>query len=147
MFNCNKAYERQLEKQNTLNLYNFKVYRFSSQNLSFKDQTIDNIKTYLGDKENFIASDFSAILKYTNSISILENGEFAVIEENSVRFFDNNLSPRGNDIKIIETQDEDSEKNGYEHFMLKEINENTITVKKTLDEYINQDNSLNIHLF
>ena len=100
----------------------------------------------IGDKENFIASDFSAILKYTNSISILENGEFAVIEENSVRFFDNNLSPRGNDIKIIETQDEDSEKNGYEHFMLKEINENTITVKKTLDEYINQDNSLNINL-
>lgn len=100
----------------------------------------------IGDKENFIASDFSAILKYTNSISILENGEFAVIEENSVRFFDNNLSPRGNDIKVIETQDEDSEKNGYEHFMLKEINENTITVKKTLDEYINQDNSLNINL-
>ena len=100
----------------------------------------------IGDKENFIASDFSAILKYTNSISILENGEFAVIEENSVRFFDNNLSPRGNDIKIIETQDEDSEKNGYEHFMLKEINENTITVKKTSDEYINQDNSLNINL-
>lgn len=30
--------------------------------------------------------------------------------------------------------------------MLKEINENTITVKKTLDEYINQDNSLNINL-
>ena len=33
----NKAYERQLEKQNTLVLYGFKVFRFSSQNLSFKE--------------------------------------------------------------------------------------------------------------
>lgn len=49
-----EAYENQLEKQNTLSLYNFKIYRFSSQNLTFKDQAIDNIKTYLGDKENFI---------------------------------------------------------------------------------------------
>ena len=32
-----KSYEHQLEKQNTLNLYNFKVFRFSSQNLSFKE--------------------------------------------------------------------------------------------------------------
>ena len=100
----------------------------------------------LGEKENFIASDFSAILKYTNRISILENGEFAVVEKDSVKFYDNNLNPRGNEIKVIETQDEDSEKNGYEHFMLKEINENTITVKKTLDEYVNSDNSLNINL-
>lgn len=100
----------------------------------------------LGEKENFIASDFSAILKYTSNISILENNEFAVIEKTSVKFFDNNLSPRGNEIKVIETQDEDSEKNGFDHFMLKEINENTITVKKTLDQYINSDNTLNINL-
>ena len=65
----NKAYERQLEKQNTLNLYNFKVYRFSSQNLSFKDQTIDNIKTYLGDKENFI-----------NSVVVKEERKFKLYE-------------------------------------------------------------------
>ncbi len=100
----------------------------------------------IGEKENFIASDFSAILKYTNNISILENNEFAVITRNGINFYDNNLAPRGNEIKVIETLDEDSEKNGYEHFMLKEINENTITVKKTIDEYINKDNSLNIKL-
>ena len=100
----------------------------------------------LGEKENFIASDFSAILKYTNRISILENNEFAVIEKDLVKFYNNDLTPRGNEIKIIETQDEDSEKNGFDHFMLKEINENTITVKKTLDEYVNKDNSLNINL-
>ena len=65
----NVAYEKQLEKQNTLNLYNFKVFRFSSQNLSFKDQTIDNIRTYLGDKENFI-----------NSVVVKEERKFKLYE-------------------------------------------------------------------
>ncbi len=100
----------------------------------------------LGEKENFIASDFSAILKYTNRISILENDEFAVVTKNGVCFYDNHLMPRGKEIKVIETLDEDSEKNGYEHFMLKEINENTITVKKTLEEYIGEDNSIRMKL-
>lgn len=51
-----KAYERQLEKQNTLSLYNFKVFRFSTQNINFKEQTIDYLRLYLGDKESFINS-------------------------------------------------------------------------------------------
>lgn len=65
----NAAYEKQLEKQNTLSLYNFKVFRFSSQNLCFKEQTIDNIKTYLGDKENFI-----------NSVVVKEDRKFKLYE-------------------------------------------------------------------
>ena len=65
----NKAYERQLEKQNTLVLYGFKVFRFSSQNLSFKEQTIDNIKSYLGEKDNFI-----------NSIVVKEQRKFKLYE-------------------------------------------------------------------
>ena len=99
-----------------------------------------------GDNENFIASDFSAILKYTNKIAILENNELATIEKGKVSFYDDNLNEKKKEIKQIETKDEDLEKNGYDHFMLKEINENTITVRKTLDEYINNDNSLNIKL-
>ena len=52
----NLKYERQLIKQNTLNLYGFKVYRFSTNNMLNKDQVIDNIKEYLGSKDNFINS-------------------------------------------------------------------------------------------
>lgn len=68
----NTAYEKQLEKQNTLNLYNFKVFRFSSQNLCFKEQTIDNIKTYLGDKDNFINS---VIVKEERKFKLYEHQE------------------------------------------------------------------------
>ena len=93
----------------------------------------------IGDSESFIASDFSAILKYTDKISILENDEFAVLKNGGVSFFDKELKPRGNEFKIIDIKDEDTEKNGYDHFMLKEINENVITIKNTIDEYLKDD--------
>ena len=68
----NKAYDRQLEKQNTLNLYDFKVFRFSIQNLTFKEQAIDNIKTYLGDKETFINS---IVVKQERKFKLYEHQE------------------------------------------------------------------------
>ncbi len=90
----------------------------------------------IGENENFIASDFSAILKYTDKICILENNEFAVLEKNNISFYDSELNKKEKTIKNVEATDSDTEKNGYEHFMLKEINENTITIKNTLDTYI-----------
>ena len=68
----NKFYDRHLEKQNTLNLYGFKVFRFSIQNLTFREQAIDNIKTYLGDKENFINS---VIVKQERKFKLYEHQE------------------------------------------------------------------------
>lgn len=93
----------------------------------------------VGDKECFIASDYSAILKYTDKISVMENGEFVLLKNGGISFFDENLKPCGKDFKIMDMKSEDTEKNGYEHFMLKEINENTLTVKNTVDAYLKDD--------
>lgn len=93
----------------------------------------------VGDKECFLASDFSAILKYTDKISVMENNEFAVLKNGGISFFNNDLKPCGKDFKIMDTKDEDTEKNGYEHFMLKEMNENTLTVKNTIETYLKDD--------
>lgn len=46
-------YLRQLEKQNTLSLYGYRTYRFSFENLKFKDQAIDSLKHFLGEKNSF----------------------------------------------------------------------------------------------
>ena len=54
----NNRYNEQLIKQDTLCLYGFKVYRFSSENVKFHDQTIDQIKKFLGPKEDFIEPHF-----------------------------------------------------------------------------------------
>lgn len=77
-----KAYYRQLEKQNTLSLYNFKVYRFSTQNLLFKDQTIDNIKKYLGEKNKFLNS---TLLKEDRKFKLYEHQEEILEELNNDR--------------------------------------------------------------
>ena len=48
-----EAYKRQLEKQNTLSLLGFKTYRFSWENLRFRDQAVDSLRSFLGPKDSF----------------------------------------------------------------------------------------------
>ncbi|MBQ9280087.1 MAG: glutamine--fructose-6-phosphate transaminase (isomerizing) [Clostridia bacterium] len=93
----------------------------------------------VGEGENFIASDFSAIVKYTNQIDILENDQFAVLKKDEVDFYDNDLKEYHLESQRVDISDEDIEKNGYSHYMLKEIHENTSTIKNTLDHYISGD--------
>lgn len=68
----NIQYQRQLEKQNTLSLYNFKIYRFSTEKIKFVDQTIDIIKTYLGNKDFFIEK---SIIKNNRFVKLYEHQE------------------------------------------------------------------------
>ena len=48
-----EAYKRQLEKQNTLSLLGFKTFRFSWENLRFRDQAVDSIRAFLGPRNMF----------------------------------------------------------------------------------------------
>ncbi len=86
----------------------------------------------LGEGENFIASDVTPILKYTKNYYLLEYNEIAVIKEDSVTI----CTPEGKEIhKEVHTADWDvdaAEKGGYEHFMLKEINEQPVAIKTTI---------------
>ena len=75
----------------------------------------------IGENENFIASDYSAILKYTKNIAVLENNEFAVLKDKEVKFYDNSLNIIEPKIRHIEIDNDDIGKMGYEHFILKEI--------------------------
>lgn len=73
----NESYEKQLEKQNTLSLYNFKTFRFSTQNLCFKEQTIDRIKHFLGNKDDFIDA---MLVKENRKFKLYEHQE-KILEE------------------------------------------------------------------
>ncbi len=68
----NEAYAHQLEKQNVLSLYGFKVYRFSTQNIAFEDETIDSIRCYLGKKEDFL---HSLVFKNDRKFKLYEHQE------------------------------------------------------------------------
>ena len=86
----------------------------------------------LGDGEHFIASDPTPILPHTKKVVFLEDGEVAVITPDSHRIFKLDASKVKRAATEIEWDAEQSQKGGYEHFMLKEIMEGPEVVENTL---------------
>lgn len=86
----------------------------------------------IGDKESFIASDVSAILKYTNKYYLLEPDEIAVLSKYSACIYDMHYNKVEKELKTADWDIDAAEKGGYEHFMLKEIHEQPEAVKTTI---------------
>lgn len=97
----------------------------------------------LGENCNYIASDVPAILKYTKEYLLLEDNEIAVIESNKIKVLKNNKEVKKTK-QIFEYDLETSMKNGYDHFMLKEIFEQPLVLDKTIKEYIKDDKFVNL---
>lgn len=93
----------------------------------------------VGKNSNFIASDVPAILKYTRDVIFLENDEIGILEKEEVKVYDKNLNPVDKKINKIQWDMEQASKNGYPHFMLKEIEEQPEVVNKTLEFYTKED--------
>ena len=85
-----------------------------------------------GEGENFVASDIPALLKYTRDYSVLEEGDLAVVEAGSIRFYDAFGEPVERPRLTADWDQEAAEKGGYPHFMLKEINEQPTAITATV---------------
>lgn len=81
---------------------------------------------------SFLASDIPAILKYTRSVYYIDNLQAARITPGKVIFYNLNGDEVILPVKEIEWDATAAEKDGYEHFMLKEIHEQPLAVKNTL---------------
>ena len=90
----------------------------------------------IGEKENFIASDVSALLKYTKDVYYLEDGDTAVLKSGEIKIFDKNENLVQREKKYIEWNLEQATKCGYPHFMLKEIFEQPQAVKETFNKRV-----------
>lgn len=90
----------------------------------------------IGEKENFIASDISALLKYTKDVYYLEDGDIAVLKAGDIKIFDRDEKPVTREKKYIEWNLEQATKCGYPHFMLKEIFEQPQAVKETFEKRV-----------
>ena len=86
----------------------------------------------LGQGEHFVASDIPAILPYTRKMIFLEDGEMAVLEEDSFRISTLWGEERKRAPKDILWDPVTAEKGGYKHFMLKEIFEQPRAVTDTI---------------
>lgn len=99
-----------------------------------KDSPLILAKSDIG---NFIASDIPAILYYTNEYIILDNDEIAKITKDSITIYDLNNNIINKNINIFEGNLEYNCKNGFEHFMLKEIYEQPEVINNTINSLIN----------
>ena len=86
----------------------------------------------LGKEENFIASDVPAILKFTRDYYLIEQDEIAVINNDKVEIVDIHKNTVNKEVQTATWDEDAAEKGGFEHFMLKEINEQPEAIRKTI---------------
>ncbi len=90
----------------------------------------------IGNEENLIASDVSAILKFTKKYALLDKKDIVKLTKNKIEFYDKELKSVEREHLEVNWDIEQAEKNGYEHFMLKEIHEEAKVLKDTIHEYV-----------
>lgn len=86
-------------------------------------------------EEKFIASDVPAILKYTNEYYLLDDYDIAILRYDSLTFYRPSQGKIEKEKLIFEGNVEASQKDGFEHFMLKEIYEQPKVIKDTIGYY------------
>jgi glucosamine--fructose-6-phosphate aminotransferase (isomerizing) len=101
-----------------------------------------------GPNENYLGSDSYALKSMTNKISYLSDGEFCIVKKNQVDFFDEIGNKVNKKVLELSSSEENYDKGEFKHFMAKEIEEQPITLKNCVKEYIdNINNDINIHNF
>ncbi|HQN75321.1 MAG TPA: glutamine--fructose-6-phosphate transaminase (isomerizing) [Methanomassiliicoccales archaeon] len=86
----------------------------------------------LGVKENFLASDVTALLSYTNQVLYIMDGETVSLTPNGVAVYDHDGAMVKREPSVVTWSAEDAQKGGFEHFMLKEIFEGPNAIHNTL---------------
>lgn len=91
----------------------------------------------VGDNENYIASDVPAILDKTRKYIVLEDGDYAKLTNSEIKLYHDG---KNKDYKVELSQLDASsvDKQGYPHYMLKEIHEQPEVFKKTVNPYLSE---------
>ena len=89
-----------------------------------------------GEEGNYIASDVTALLSHTRTVTYMEDDEVAVITAGKVEIYDSDRTLLEKEKHAIEWDVTAAEKGGYAHFMLKEIMEQPEAVRKTISPRI-----------
>ncbi|QLD88682.1 glutamine--fructose-6-phosphate transaminase (isomerizing) [Natronomonas salina] len=87
----------------------------------------------IGQEANYLASDIPAFLEFTDRVVYLEDDEVAVVGPDDVRFTDVDGRPIVREPQTVDWAAGDAEKSGYNHYMLKEINEQPVALRQAVE--------------
>jgi glucosamine--fructose-6-phosphate aminotransferase (isomerizing) len=91
-----------------------------------------------GVQENYLGSDSYALKSMTNKISYLDDGELCILSKDKVEFYNSKNKKVNKNILTLSNDKFAVEKGNYKDFMSKEINEQSITTKTCIKEYVDQ---------
>lgn len=98
-----------------------------------------------GQSANYIASGITALVDHTKEVIVLEDRDIAFIKKDSIHIINFDGTPQVRSAKTVEWTPELLEKNGFDHFMLKEIYESPKSVAHTILNRVNhQQFSINL---
>ncbi len=98
----------------------------------------------IGKGFNFIASDIPALLKYVRQVYLIENNETVLLTKDDIVIFNEEGKQVKREVFNVTWDADAAEKEGYDHFMLKEIHEQPKGISETLLRRINEDGSINL---
>ena len=91
-----------------------------------------------GPEENYLGSDSYALKSLTNKITYLNDGDVCVLTNNKVDFYNSKNKKINKKVLTLSDDKNTAEKGDYKDFMSKEINEQNITAKNCVKEYVDQ---------
>ena len=101
-----------------------------------------------GHKENYLGSDSYALKSMTNKITYLNDGEICVLNNTSIEFYNSKSQKINKSVQTLNDDEQNINKGDFKDFMSKEINEQNITTKNCLKEYIDElKNDINLYNF
>ena len=99
-----------------------------------------------GHNENFIGSDSYALKTMTNKVSYLDDGDFCLLYKEKVEFYNSKKDKINKEVFELSNEDNVADIGDYKDFMSKEIDEQSITTKKCINEYLDKSrNEINIY--
>ncbi len=94
----------------------------------------------IGEDENFLASDIPAFINHTKNYIILEKDEIAILKKDSVKIVNLKGKPIGKKVETVNWNLETTKKNGFSHYMLKEIFEQPEALKRCFNKRLLKTN-------
>ncbi|KEI34730.1 glutamine--fructose-6-phosphate transaminase (isomerizing) [Allofrancisella frigidaquae] len=101
----------------------------------------------VGIDENFISSDALSLLPVTNKFSYLDEGDIAIISRDNIEVFDSQGAPKNLEVEEYNYSSMSTSKDGYKHYMLKEIYEQPEAISNTITSSLSEDGEICLENF